>query len=107
MRITKCLGARDYRECATILITGAIAASDGDEFVKRTEDVSTARVDLSSVGGELLAGLEIGEQIHARGFDTNVPAGNICASSCADIWLAGKNREQGIPFTQVRTQLQL
>jgi hypothetical protein len=95
MKITKCLDARNYHDCAVILITGDITESDGPEFVARTKDVSAARIDLTSVGGNLIAGLEIGEQIHTRGFSTNVPAGNICASSCADIWLAGKVREMG------------
>jgi hypothetical protein len=95
LKITKCLDARDYHACAIISLTGDIAASDGDEFIKRTEDVASARIDLTSTGGNLLAGLEIGEQIHARGFDTYVPAKTICASACADIWLAGKVREMG------------
>jgi hypothetical protein len=95
MKITKCLNARNYHDCAIILVVGDITASDGAEFVARTQDVASARVDLTSVGGNLIAGLEIGEQIHARGFSTNVPGGNICASSCADIWLAGRVREMG------------
>jgi hypothetical protein len=95
IRITKCPGSRDYHACSNILISGPLFDSDGAGFVERTKDVTAAKVDLISNGGSTLAGIEIGEQIHARGFFTNVPGGAVCASSCANIWLAGKTREMG------------
>jgi hypothetical protein len=95
MRIDACQGTRDYRECAIVSIAGEIMASDGPEFVARTQDIRNARVDLQGPGGSLAALIVIGEKVHEKGFRTHVPANSICASACAYIWIAGSVRDTG------------
>jgi hypothetical protein len=36
MRIVKCEGARNWKECATITLKGELQDSDADEFIERT-----------------------------------------------------------------------
>lgn len=47
-------------------------------------------VIISSPGGNLKAGIEIGRTIHKKGFRTAVA--DVCASACALAWLAGSQR---------------
>jgi hypothetical protein len=47
-------------------------------------------VFISSPGGNLKAGIEIGRAIHRKGFRTAVA--DVCASACALAWLAGSQR---------------
>jgi hypothetical protein len=71
-------------------IIGDIKPGD-DAKVKRlinTQDMVIVR--LTSDGGDLVAGINIGEQIHAH--DTMTLAIKRCASVCELIWLAGKTR---------------
>jgi len=71
-------------------IIGDIEPGD-DAKVKRlinTQDMVIVR--LTSDGGDLVTGLNIGEQVHAHNTDTY--AVKRCASVCGLIWLAGKTR---------------
>jgi peptidoglycan hydrolase-like protein with peptidoglycan-binding domain len=77
---------------AMISVTGELQPDDEDKFVEISRGVSSAIVALSSPGGNLVAGLSIGENIHARGFSTIVLSDMECASACALAWLAGKPR---------------
>jgi hypothetical protein len=51
-----------------------------------------AIVFLDSMGGMTWTGLRIGKVIQGYGFSTAVADGTVCSSSCALIWLAGKER---------------
>jgi hypothetical protein len=95
MRITKCDNARTWKDCAVIALSGDITSEDGKEFLKRADEIKTARIDLSSAGGDTFSGFLIGELVHARGFSTYVPDNTRCASSCAHIWTAGISRSMG------------
>lgn len=95
MHIVKCAEALNYHDCAVIMLTGDITDRDGQEFVERTLDIRRARVALHGPGGSTTAGIIIGEQIHNKGFDTFVPDDTVCASACANIWIAGRKRVMG------------
>jgi hypothetical protein len=74
-----------------VLIKGDLAFSDIATF----EDVTArlprqAVVFISSPGGNLKAGIEIGRAIRRNGFRTAVT--DMCASACALAWLAGSQR---------------
>jgi hypothetical protein len=49
-------------------------------------------VSLSSPGGNLLAGLRMGEIIRRHQLTTNVPKNSICASACGFAWLGGTKK---------------
>lgn len=75
-----------------INIVGDIEVTDGDRFSAIAYQYPQAIVNLNSYGGNLLAGIQIGRIIRLRNFPTAVMDGNICASVCAVIWLAGTPR---------------
>jgi hypothetical protein len=54
-----------------------------------------AVVFLEGPGGKLITALQIGLIINQRGFSTAVADGDKCVSSCALIWLGGKERLMG------------
>src|SRR5262249_30341744 len=72
------------------IVTGIIVPGDADQFVHRLQLLKPgAKIILQSPGGNLLAGLRIGEFIRAKDFETMVAPGHLCASACALIWLGG------------------
>jgi hypothetical protein len=83
-----------------IVIKGTIELEDSKKFQDQIYDLSqrgeTKRkrivVDLQSDGGSLVGGLEIAQQVRDGGFVTWVGKSKLCASVCAIIWLAGKDR---------------
>ena len=78
-----------------IQITGKINPMDGVKFVALTQNLTSddkVLVSLDSTGGAVAAGLTIGYRIHNNDWETMVMGDNICASACADIWLAGSTR---------------
>jgi ATP-dependent protease ClpP protease subunit len=74
----------------TIRIEGHIELEDKEEFERKTAGIEKAVVLLSSPGGNMKAGIDIGTKIHERGFQTVVDG--TCASSCALMWLGGGPR---------------
>ena len=78
-----------------INIEGNLRSGDDAAFLAATLGVERALVVLDSDGGNLLAGLEIGRIIRARGFSTTVRDGRRCASACALAWLGGRRRFMG------------
>ncbi len=78
-----------------VSIRGAINPGDSQIFLALVRDMKIAVVDLESKGGDAKAGFAIGEIIHDHGYDTHVPDGKFCASSCANIWLAGRKKTLG------------
>lgn len=75
-----------------ILISGDIASGDDAAFKRLAIQYDNAVVALDSPGGLLNPALEIGRTIRIMGFSTLVGSGQLCASSCALIWLAGCQR---------------
>jgi len=70
------------------------ARTASNSFTK-TGSLSAAIIRLESNGGSLVAGIQIGETIRLKGFQTLVPAGARCASACAMAWLGGTQRFMG------------
>lgn len=66
------------------------AARFAAEIAARGEYVATIALD--SPGGSVEDALTIATLIHDRGFDTDVAAGALCASSCPLVFAAGKAR---------------
>ena len=52
-------------------------------------------VDLNSPGGSLLSALQMGAYVRDNGYSTLVRDESTCASACALLWLAGRNRVAG------------
>jgi hypothetical protein len=79
---------------ALVAIEGDLDLADIDTFRIRTESlpVGRARVEFSSKGGSLLAGIRIGSLIRTKKFNTVVPDRAQCASACALAWLGGTRR---------------
>lgn len=75
-----------------ILISGDIASGDDAAFKRLAIQYDNAVVALDSPGGLLSPALEIGRIIRIKGFSTLVGNSQLCASSCALIWLAGSHR---------------
>jgi hypothetical protein len=74
----------------SITIDGKIEHGDFETFKVKTSPLGKAVVVLASPGGNLLAGIQIGEMIRLRGWSTYVPSA--CASACALAWLGGTQR---------------
>jgi SPOR domain len=75
-----------------VKVTGRLESSDKDLFLRKILPLSSAVVAFDSDGGNLLAGIQIGETIRLKNFPTLVPNGKRCASSCALAWLGGTKR---------------
>jgi hypothetical protein len=75
-------------------IIGDIKPGDDAIFRRLINTKDYVFVRLNSGGGDLAAGLSIGEQVRAHGKDTTtlVFAESRCASVCGLIWLAGNFR---------------
>ena len=78
-------------------VTGEIESNDDDAFLTYTRNLSGKDVVivLDSPGGNAVAGLNIGLQIHMMEWSTIVFSGGTCASACGMIWLAGTTRYSG------------
>jgi hypothetical protein len=75
-----------------IAVIGTLELSDGERFAHIASASRRALVIFNSNGGNLLAGLRIGQLIRLRDFVTLVPDGARCASACAIAWLGGARR---------------
>jgi hypothetical protein len=85
---------------ALVVVQGNFDTNDGEQFFTKTSSLAAAVVRLQSGGGSLVAGVQIGETIRLKGFQTIVPAGARCASACAMAWLGGTQRYLG-PGAQI------
>ena len=83
-----------------VVVQGSFEGKDGEQFFTKTGSLTAAIVRLESNGGSLVAGIQIGETIRLKGFQTLVPAGARCASACAMAWLGGTQRFMG-PGAQI------
>jgi hypothetical protein len=75
-----------------VFVEGDIVIGDHDKFMAATKHIPVGRaaVMLTSDGGALYDGLDIGVEIKNKRFNTR--ANGTCASVCGLIWLAGYNR---------------
>ena len=75
-----------------VVLEGDLVQSDADEFAAKTATLSNALIAFNSDGGNLVAGIRIGELVRKRAFYTVVPQRMRCASACALAWLGGIRR---------------
>ena len=85
-------GPIDGRETTIISVKGEIKPGDDEKFTGMADGKGDAVVILDSPGGNVLAGIQIGEAIRRNGYSTLVPRGLQCASACALAWLGGRTR---------------
>jgi hypothetical protein len=80
--------------CLTLVMAGNIELNDGGKFLELMfkEKPTKMVMVLRSEGGDVVSGLQIGRHLKANGYSTYVDKDALCASSCATIWLAGKNK---------------
>jgi hypothetical protein len=71
-------------------IFGSIEANDVGRFQELSSTMNNAIVLLKSGGGKMAPAIQIGEVVKTKGYTTVVR--DVCASSCALIWLAGSKR---------------
>lgn len=77
----------------TIYIRGDILEGDGEKFIKLLEiSPKASAVDIISVGGIVVEGLIISEEIFKREMTTYIPKDGICDSLCPIIFLSGKEQ---------------
>lgn len=81
-----------------IVFEGRILPASARAFLDALEAHPEARrVVITSGGGQVLSALDMGEAIHARGLDVDVPL--VCRSSCANyIFPAGRRKYLGHPL---------
>ena len=93
-----CLAPREMRsphiEGDRLIIDGRIDSHVYDYLSYDAKAVATVKtIELNSCGGNSEWGLRISEKIAALGKTTRVPADSYCASICAPIFAAGRERE--------------
>jgi hypothetical protein len=81
-----------------VIFQGRIEGSSVEAFVKTLDEhPEITRLVITSGGGEVNAGLDMGEAIHARQLDVEVPA--FCLSSCANyVFPAARRKRLGHPL---------
>ncbi len=82
----------DAQRPAIISIEGPLLLNDDRAFAQVALTVESAIVIMSSDGGNLRAGIQIGKAIRLKEFDTLVMKNFPCASACALAWLGGGRR---------------
>lgn len=75
-----------------VIVIGDFEVGDEKKFIQSVLPLDNAVVILTSNGGDLFAGIEIGKAIRLKRFSTLVPTGSVCASACAIAWLAADKR---------------
>src|ERR1044072_9627586 len=77
---------------ASIVVSGTLSWDAADQFIQKVEAVSNGIVFFNSKGGDLLAGLIIGQAIRRKKFATVVRRDGLCESVCGLAWLGGAQR---------------
>lgn len=78
-----------------IIVKGELVEGDISSFQTALKSAKVKNINtvlFSSPGGNLLAGLRIGEAIRNERLHTSVEANGICASACGLAWLGGVKR---------------
>ena len=83
--------------CVDVLIGGEIKPGDDAKFAaflhkNGEKTVTGGTVTLWSLGGDVVAGINIGLEVKAHHLNTYVPDKAACASMWGAIWLAGERR---------------
>jgi hypothetical protein len=91
------LAGETHEHPTLILIKGQFLKGDDQHDVTTFATLAAIQkkptiVFLDSGGGMAWTGIRIGQIIHQHGFSTAVADETVCTSSCAIIWLAGKER---------------
>jgi len=75
-------------------VRGEIAPTDGLVLAAAAAKLKGMKVvvNLDSPGGNVIGGLGMAGTIRSNGWSTFVGDTAMCASACADVWLAGVNR---------------
>ncbi len=76
----------------TAWIFGAIEPGNYFDFRRIVRRNNIETVVLDSPGGDVYEGLQIAAMIHDQGLSTFVPENALCASACAYLYFAGKER---------------
>jgi hypothetical protein len=87
-----------FSTTANVTITGEIEKGDDKKFNEVTKNLSRygTYVVLSSLGGDLTAGLNIGLKVSRSKWSTWINPDDTCTSVCGLIWLAGYTRNAGL-----------
>lgn len=73
-------------------LAGVFEVNDDAKFDAALKNVDKAMIDMDSPGGNLFAGIAIGERIGQRRYYTMVSDRKNCASACGLAWLGGTRR---------------
>jgi hypothetical protein len=94
------LAASFERLSGGILMRGDIVNGDFERFSQALAMHGNQTIFLSSDGGLVHVALKIAETIRARGIQTHIPAGQICASACVLIFAGGviRSASEGARF---------
>jgi hypothetical protein len=75
-----------------MMVSGKLELEDEKKFNVVAQRYNKGAVVFSSPGGNLAAGIKIGQIIRMRNFATGVAPNTKCASACALAWLGGTQR---------------
>lgn len=76
-----------------ILFHGEITEDSPRALIRALEAApGTRAIWLDSIGGAVFSALEMADEIHARGLATVIAPEAICASACAYVFMAGRDR---------------
>lgn len=76
----------------SVTLSGPLVLGDDERLRRAVGSSRISELRLSSGGGLIAPALEIGRLLKQHGGDSTVQERTECASACALIWLAGKNR---------------
>lgn len=79
-------GLEITRQGDTLTLTGPVRKGDGTSFEQTVRGQEISRVIVDSTGGDVVEAIKIANFIYDRKWPVTVQ--NICASSCANYWLA-------------------
>jgi len=73
-------------------LQGPITANEAEEAITQLKIKKPKAIILNSHGGEISGAVQLAKYIHDNSMNTWVPQNTVCASGCALIFLAGKER---------------
>jgi hypothetical protein len=73
-------------------LQGAITANNAAEAITQLRIKKPRAIILDSYGGDISGAVQLAKYIHENSINTWVPQNAVCASSCALIFLSGKER---------------
>jgi hypothetical protein len=73
-------------------LQGFITSNNAEEAITQLRIKKPRAIILNSYGGDISGAVQLAKYIHKNGINTWVPQKAVCASGCALIFLAGKER---------------